>query len=243
MNSGAKRRRRSRTCLPSGRKRLLSAASRTLAPAHGRTGTLRLEPRNHHVKRRPDRTRRHGRRSWSGSDRAGRCHGAAPQPRPALSDVRRRGGGSRRRRRPSRTRRAHDDHPRAGVDPHGRQAEPGPAQGPPLLVHVDGHRGGEEGRGRRRRLGRQHRRADGDGQDLPAHHGGRRPSRARGALADRARPVRRARSRRLHRRRRAASRRSRHHGRGAGAASCWASSVPPSACSMSASRRSRASRK
>ena len=36
------------------------------------------------------------------------------------------------------------------------------------------HRRGEEGRGRRRGLGRQHRRADGDGEVQPAHHAGHR---------------------------------------------------------------------
>ena len=50
----------------------------------------------------------------------------------------------------------------------GRQAEPGASPRPLALEHVARDRGGEEGRGRFRRFRRQHRRADGDGEVLPA---------------------------------------------------------------------------
>ncbi len=52
-------------------------------------------------------------------------------------------------------------------------------------------------------LGRQHRRADGDVEVLPAHHGPDRPSGDRGAVADDARRIDRARRRGDDRRRRA----------------------------------------
>ena len=43
--------------------------------------------------------------------------------------------------------------------------------GPAQVLHVARHPGGARRRGRRRGLGRQHRRADGDVEALPAHHG------------------------------------------------------------------------
>ena len=46
--------------------------------------------------------------------------------------------------------------------------------GPLEVLDVARDRRGEEGRGRRRGLGRQHRRADGDGEVQPAHHAGHR---------------------------------------------------------------------
>jgi glycerol-3-phosphate acyltransferase PlsX len=69
------------------------------------------------------------------------------------------------------------------------------------------------------RLGRQYRRADGDVEILPAHHGQHRTPGDRGHLADAARRKRRARCRRHDRRRRAATDRFRNSGRrdGAGA--------------------------
>ncbi len=62
-------------------------------------------------------------------------------------------------------------------------------------------------------------------------------------VADGARRVRRARSRRHHRRRRASSGVARDHGQRDGAACCSIWSVRRSACSISASRKSRAARK
>ncbi len=66
-------------------------------------------------------------------------------------------------------------------------------------------------------FGRQHRRADGDGEVLPAHDGADRPSGDRRALADDARRIDRARRRGDDRRRRAASGRPGGDGRGDGA--------------------------
>ena len=128
------------------------------------------------------------------------------------------------------------------VDPHGRQAEPGAALRTARLVDVARDRCGQERRRRRRGFGRQHRRAHGHGENLSAHDGARRPSRARLPLADAQGAVRRARRRRLDGRQRQPPRRSRDHGRGDGAGHVG-SSARPSACSMSAPKRSRASRR
>ena len=70
----------------------------------------------------------------------------------------------------------------------GRQAEPGAAPGPLEILDVARNRRGEEGRGRCRGLGRQHRRPDGDGEVQPAHHAGHR------APGDRRRSGRRSRA-------------------------------------------------
>ena len=59
----------------------------------------------------------------------------------------------------------------------GRQAEPGAAPRPLEVLDVARHRRGEEGRGRRRGLRRQYRRADGDGQVRSQDHGGHRAAR------------------------------------------------------------------
>ena len=75
---------------------------------------------------------------------------------------------------------------RRGAD--GRQAEPGAAPGPLEILDVARDRRGEEGRGRCRGLGRQHRRPDGDGEVQSAHHGGHR------APGDRRRSGRRSRA-------------------------------------------------
>ena len=66
-------------------------------------------------------------------------------------------------------RRAPRPHRRRGQD--GRQAEPGAAPRPLEVLDVARDRRGEEGRGGCRRLGRQYRRADGDGEVQPADHG------------------------------------------------------------------------
>ena len=101
----------------------------------------------------------------------------------------------------------------------GRQAEPGAAPGPLEELDVARHRRGQARRRRRRHLGRQYRRADGDGEIPSQDHAGNRSSGHRGALADRARRIDRARSRRQHRGRRGPSRRSggdgQRHGAGA----------------------------
>ena len=88
---------------------------------------------------------------------------------------------------------------RRGAD--ARQAEPGAAQGALEVLDVARHRRGQEGRGRRRGLRRQYRRADGDGQVRPADHGRDRAAGDRRDLADAAGRIDRARSRRLDRRR------------------------------------------
>ena len=78
----------------------------------------------------------------------------------------------------------------------GRQAEPGAAPGPLEVLDVDGDRRREARRGRSRGLRRQYRRADG-AREIPAQdHGRHRPAGDRGALADGARRVDRARPRR-----------------------------------------------
>lgn len=64
-------------------------------------------------------------------------------------------------------------HPHRCRHPHGRQAEPGPAQGPVAFEHVAGAGRGAFGQGRARGFGRKYRRADGDVQVLPAHAFGR----------------------------------------------------------------------
>ena len=99
----------------------------------------------------------------------------------------------------------------------GRQAEPGAAPGPLEILDVARDRRGEEGRGRRRGLGRQHRRPDGDGEVQPAHHGGDRAPGDRGAVADAQGRLGRARCRRLDRRRCRASGRPRRDGQRDGA--------------------------
>ena len=82
------------------------------------------------------------------------------------------------------------------------------------IVDVAHHRRGQEGRGRHGGVGRQYRRADGDveirSQDAARH----RAAGDRGAVADAARRIDRARCRRHDRRRCRASRRSRGDGRG-----------------------------
>ena len=106
-------------------------------------------------------------------------------------------------------------HRRRGED--GRQAEPGAAPRPLEVLDVARDRRGEEGRGRRRGLGRQHRRPDGDGEVQPAHHGGHRAPGDRGAVADAEGRLGRARCRRLDRRGRRASGRPRRDGQRDGA--------------------------
>ncbi len=100
-----------------------------------------------------------------------------------------------------------------------REAQPGAAPWPVEILDVDGDRRRQERRRRCRRLGRQHRRADGDGAVSPQADGGDHPPGDRGAVADIARGIDRPRRRRHHRRRCPAPRRARHHGRrhGAGA--------------------------
>ena len=95
----------------------------------------------------------------------------------------------------------------------GRQAEPGAALRPLEVLDVARHRRGEEGRGRCRGVGRQYRRADGDGDLLPAPDGGRRPPGARRHLAQCPRREHRARCRCDDRGRRQAPHRSRRDGR------------------------------
>ena len=104
-----------------------------------------------------------------------------------------------------------------GVDPHGRQAEPGAALRALEVVDVAGDRRGEEGRGRCRGLGRQYRRLDGDGALQSQDDRGHRAAGDRRALADAQGRVGGARRRRLDRRRRAASGQSRRHGQRHGA--------------------------
>ena len=53
------------------------------------------------------------------------------------------------------------------VDRHGCEAQRRAPAGTARFLHVDGHRGREEGRGGRRHFRRQHRRVDGHGDDLP----------------------------------------------------------------------------
>ena len=99
----------------------------------------------------------------------------------------------------------------------GRQAEPGAPQGALEVVDVALDPGGEGQRGGRRRLGRQYRRADGDGEVLPEAAAGNRAAGDRRDLADAARREHRARRRRDDRRRCPDARRFRGHGRGDGA--------------------------
>ncbi len=95
----------------------------------------------------------------------------------------------------------------------GGQAEPGLALWPLEIVDVAGDRCGQERRRRHGGVRRQYRRADGDvevqSQNLARH----RAAGDRGAVADRARRIDRARRRRLDRRGCRASRRSRRDGR------------------------------
>ena len=126
---------------------------------------------------------------------------------------------------------------------HARQAEPGAAPRPQELVDVAGDRRRQEGRGRCRGIRRQHRRADGDGAILPAHAARHRPAGAGGDLADRARRFGGARSRRHHRRRCASSGGAGGDGQRHGERAVRPRSGRPSACSISASRKSRAARK
>ena len=101
---------------------------------------------------------------------------------------------------------------------HDRQAEPGAA---PRQGHepVAGHRCRAQGRSRRRRLGRQHRRLHGHVEAHPAPHGRHRATRHRRPVADHQGRMHRARRRRQHRRQRARAGRLRADGRrhGAGA--------------------------
>ena len=83
-------------------------------------------------------------------------------------------------------------HRRRGPD--GRQAEPGAAQRPLEVVDVARHRRGQERRGRRRGVRRQHRRADGDGQVQSENAAGDRAPGDRRALADAEGHLHRARS-------------------------------------------------
>ena len=136
---------------------------------------------------------------------------------------------------------AHRAHRRRGPD--GRQAEPGAAPRPLEVVDVARDRRGEEGRGRRRGLGRQHRRADGDGASSTCARmaGIERPAIA--ALWPTLRGESdRARCRRLDRRRRRSIWSTSRSWAARWRASCSTSSGRPSACSISASRRSRASK-
>ena len=89
--------------------------------------------------------------------------------------------------------------------------------GPLEVVDVAGDRGGEEPPGRRGGLRRQHRRADGDGEILPAAAARNRAAGDRRDLADTARREHRARCRRDHRRRRQDAGRLRDDGRRDGA--------------------------
>ena len=71
--------------------------------------------------------------------------------------------------------------------PHGRQAEPGAALWALEILDVARHRRGEERRGRCGGLGRQYRRADGDGEIRSQDAGGHRAAGDRRAVADAAR--------------------------------------------------------
>ena len=113
-------------------------------------------------------------------------------------------------------------HRRRGPD--GRQAEPGAAQRPLEVVDVACHRRGQEGRGRRRGVRRQHRRADGDGQVQSENAAGDRASGDRGALADDEGHLHRARSWRLDRGGRGAT--GRHGGDGQRDGACAPSNRP-----------------
>ena len=134
-----------------------------------------------------------------------RCHGgrhracgrgsrrrsfACPPPRHRIHPVRRRGRGASTARRAATAEGglAAGAQRRRGAD--GRQAEPGAAPGPLEILDVARDRRGEEGRGRCRGLGRQHRRPDGDGEVQPAHHGGHRAPGDRRRLADASRATR-----------------------------------------------------
>ena len=124
---------------------------------------------------------------------------------------------------------------------HGGQAEPGLALWPVEILDVARHRRGQERRRRRRGVGRQYRRADGDvevqSQDLARH----RAAGDRGAVADLARRIRGARRRRLDRRRCRPPRRSRRDGRRHRAHPVRPSIARPSGFSISASKKPRAS--
>ena len=118
-------------------------------------------PNDHDLARCDGRQRRSGGGDWGSGDRQG------PATRPALRHLRRRECGAAGAGRLS-ARPRDIDVPslrRDGAD--GRQAEPGAAQGPLEVVDVAADRGGQERRGRCRGLGRQYRRADGDGEVLP----------------------------------------------------------------------------
>ncbi len=107
--------------------------------------------------------------------------------------------------------------PYRGRGADGGQAEPGFALRPLEILDVAGDRRGQEGRGRCRGLGRQYRRADGDVEVQSQNAARHRAAGDRGAVADVARRIDRARCRRLDRRRRRAPRRSRRDGRRHGA--------------------------
>ena len=109
----------------------------------------------------------------------------------------------------------HRAHRRRGQN--GRQAEPGAAPWTLEVLDVARDRRGQEGRGRRRGVRRQYRRADGDGAVQSQDHGGDRSAGHRGALADAQGRVHRARCRSLDRRRRGASGQPRGHGQRHGA--------------------------
>ena len=95
----------------------------------------------------------------------------------------------------------------------GGQAEPGAALRPLEIVDVARHRCGQEGRRRHGGIRRQYRRADGDVEVQSQDAARYRAAGDRGAVADVARRIDRARRRRLDRRRCRAPRRSRGHGR------------------------------
>ena len=165
----------------------------------------------------PNCARRHGGRHRACGRGSRRRPLACPPSRHGVRPVRRRGRGRAAARRASAAEGglAARPHRRRGED--GRQAEPGAAPGPLEVVDVARDRRGEEGRGRCRGLGRQHRRPDGDGEVQPAHHAGHRAPGDRGALADAQGQLGRARCRRHDRRRRRASGRSRRDGQRDGA--------------------------
>ena len=142
---------------------------------------------------------------------------------------------------PPGSRRQVRDPPHRRCGRHGREAEPGAAQGPPAFEHVARPRGGARRPCRRRRVRRQYRRADGHGQVLPEDHRRHRPPGDRRPLADGRGRMHRARRRRQCRRRRPPARRVCADGRRHGPRAVRHGAGRRSGSSISGWRRSRAS--